>query len=222
MAAFESIGANCEFGFVKDWLGHKSGSFFKWTFIWHSRDVARIINNDFSGAYEFNNIVPSEPHMVRDSVYNIGWHSKMISAPENTTDESAPSELKFVASEAERREIWEIEYEKVQFFIKRFRNSLASGSRIFVYKPVNQIMSDEDVASLLSAVRKNSPNLLLIVKEASEEDAPGTVKELGGGLMTGFVDRFSPLERAYEISSECWLKVLRSAFEKSGMQSTVN
>lgn len=105
----ESLGDNCELGFVLGNLGCKAGSVFRWASMKPDRLLSKL-RADFAGMYEFDNLSPLRPAMVLDSRYGIGWHTELKSEP-------VAGRLAFRDDEENRRRIHLKEMRKVQYLV---------------------------------------------------------------------------------------------------------
>jgi hypothetical protein len=88
---------------------------------------------------------------------------------------------------------------------------LASGEKIFVWQSRGSTTL-EQVVPLLHAIRRRGPNTLLWVTEADERHAPGSVENLGSGLLKGYVVRFAPYDNATDINASSWFEVCHRAY----------
>ena len=59
---------------------------------------------------------------------------------------------------------------------------------------------ESDIRDLLAALRPYGPNTLLWLAQCDAEHPAGTVDDVGSGLFKGYMTRFAPYDRAYEIA----------------------
>ncbi|QRZ14470.1 hypothetical protein JWJ88_11285 (plasmid) [Paracoccus methylovorus] len=191
---FESIGDNCEFGFVQRRAGVESGGLLRWA-ISPPGPLAHAISTRFSEIYKFENLIPSSPRMVRDLGSGLAFHTKMYS-----------QEGRFVAVEAERRGIWEEEFEKIKYLSVKLCDILKDGSKIITYKR-NGGISEKEVNSLAAAIADCGPCKFLCVEEGSP-NIVGTVTHVRNNLYSGKIDRFASYSEAGKCSYDVWSIIL--------------
>lgn len=195
--AFESIGNNCEFGFVQRRLGHEEGGLLRWA-IAQPEPLLALIRSGGENLYRFENLVPWTPTMVRDEGTGLGFHTKMLS-----------NQRVFVDSEARRREIWAQENDKMTYLAQKFFALLAEGSKIFVYKTDGNF-TDAQAEALAEAIAMRGPGRIMCVR--ADGDLPlGEVRHHGENLYFGAIDRFAPYQNANDLSFDVWLTILNSA-----------
>lgn len=197
---FESLGDNCEFGFVQRNLGHEPGGLLRWA-ISRPDPLSRMIRSGGEGLYRFENLIPSAPGMVEDLHSGLYFHSRMHSR-----------DGAFVAEEAERRAIWQDESQKVTYLTAKLMEQIRSGTRIFVYK-TNGPVSDDDAENIASALRSIGPAQLLCVRHMG--DLPlGEVRHSKDNLWFGQIDRFAAYSQADDVSMLAWQMLLRNALSQ--------
>lgn len=197
ISKFESIGENCEFGFVQRNLNYEAGGLLRWAFC-PPDELAEAIENRFSGLYEFENLTPSADDMVRDARYNLFFHTKMYS--EN-------GEFKLDAEQ--RLEIHRDEKEKSVYLIQKFIETVEANQHIFVFKRNGEIY-DEQVRRIHRALSAIRPSRLLWVDDAEDGDV-GSVVQLDDGLVKARIDRFAPHHQADDVSQKVWEQILEQA-----------
>ncbi len=202
VAHFESLGANCEFGFVQRAAGLEPQSLLRWAMVLAPTNLARALDADFDGLYGFDNLVPFNAQMVLDNRFRIAFHSALHS-----------TSAKFDDSEEDRRDIHRFEAAKVADQIVKFRAVLASGERIFVFHKYFGEITPAEIATLFTALRRRGPARLLVVSLATPDEPPGSVSLLAPGLLQGRIDRFAPGNKAHDVSLDSWTEICRKALE---------
>lgn len=211
---FESLGANCEFGFLLQDRGNGETSLFKWAEVIGLEGLTRLLRNDFAGMFAYENVVPFNAQMVLDRDHWIAWHSKIQAEAADPTQPLSRMNSRFSTPEPERRELWEDQNGKLQHFAGKLRAGLRSGVPIFVYKPrIQDTVSEADIAGLHDAMRTHGPNTLLAVTIAEMPDQVGTVRMVRPGLLRGYVDRFAPGDAANAYSADAWDAVCGRALQ---------
>lgn len=206
LSQFESIGNNCEFGFVQRALGYEESSLLRWAFVDDIEALRSGLQSRFEGLFAFENLRPAGcGTMVRDIRAGVAFHSKMLSAEEN-------GEWHFVQSDAERREIFEAERGKIAHLLQKFDRNIAGSDRIYVLKWNNEL-THEDALLVLDAISARGGGRLLYVVEAEFPSQVGTVEMINPRLMRGWIDRLAPYTQSDDVSLACWEKILRAAVE---------
>ncbi len=212
LARFESLGANCEFGFVLDKCGIGGSALFRWSQVFCLRTVATLIERDFEGMYRWENLAPFNRQMVLDRGAGMAWHSLIKSERVDGETPSDGPRFRFVLGEAERWRIWATERKRMEFLAGKMRAELAAGGRIYVHRLSDQdAWSEEAVGAVFAAINRTARNHLLVVTQAGAGDDAETLEVLRPGLMHGRVDRFAPGDRADDVSLRSWLLVCRAA-----------
>ena len=199
---FESLGDNCEFGFVNRKLKIEHGSLFRWASMKPTCLLALLLN-DFRGIYEYSNLSPLRLVMVQEKIYSIGWHTSMKS-------EHAGSRLQFAHSDDERRLIYKYDLKKMNYLIEKFRARLKSGGVIYFLKS-NSGISQNVVDAIfwqLTQLAEGAPFWLVHVRSADEGGAVGTVKMVGERRLNAFVESFAAYNTADEFDLDVWKEIL--------------
>src|SRR5260221_8779125 len=115
----ESLGDNCELGFVMRAVGHEYGGVLKWARS-EPEQIAALLRAQFAGSFLFANLSPHRDDMVLDASNGIGWHTKMFSRFAN-------GERVFADDAATRHDIWQGECRKMRYLEARFRHRLQIG-----------------------------------------------------------------------------------------------
>lgn len=201
----ESLGDNCELGFVLQKLGCEAGSLFRWAAITPEQLLSKLRAN-FKGMYEFQNLEPFRDEMVLDTKYGVGWHSDMKSA--RVGDHRA-----FLLDEAKRRKIYSIEKHKIRYLLNKFVARVQLGGVVFVIKSNDGIRPKtiEDLFEAISDLAAGARFALLEVQASSESSLVGTVMQRDAGLLRGYVSQFAPYDDAKPRDMDAWVSVLNAA-----------
>ncbi|WP_138466406.1 hypothetical protein [Poseidonocella sp. HB161398] len=173
---FESLGYNCEFGFVQHQCGWEQGGLLRWALAMPG-PLVQNLRSGFKGLYEFRNLVPRNAKMVTDTATGIGFHSEMRSTG-GAFDDPEPRRRRIHAGEAG----------KIGYLRDRFLGQLAEGRQMFVFK-YNPGLPPETVGQLAGAIAARGPGRLLYVTAADRPEEVGTVSHAGGNLYLGRVAR---------------------------------
>jgi hypothetical protein len=200
---FESIGDNCEFGFVQRALGHEVSSLLRWTFLDSTASTIAGISTSFADVFMFENLVPAaDGTMVRDHVHGIAFHTDMRA-------ERTLSGWAFVAPEQERRAIHATESQKFLHLRDKFDRSIVAGDRIYVAKR-DSGLTPAEAEALSNSIGARGGGALLYVTPAGVDERPGTVRLVHDRLAHGIVERFAPHTQADDIALTSWETVLRA------------
>lgn len=190
---FESLGDNCEFGFVLGRHGVRGSNLLRWA-LTTIPVLQNALKTDFSDLYEFDNLEPSAKRMLRDRGTGIRFHSDMV------------REKKFVEN---HKEIYDQEVNKVTMLRDRLRQKLRDPQAIFVYKD-NRNPPETKIRELAQTLADHSPANLLYVTAAGD-DPIGSVVQKAPNLWFGRIDRLAEYSSANDLSAEVWSQILEQA-----------
>lgn len=194
---FESLGDNCEFGFVQRSLGLDPGGLLRWA-ISNPASLVSALQDNFREVYLWENLTPSYRDMVYDSRYGLYFHTKMYS--ENNI---------FIEPEDVRRKIYEDEVGKVKYLVEKLIKNISYSYTICVYEVNDHIpaVSRERIAAEIKRLGESS---LLFVEEGNPVQV-GTIDRLDNKVYRGYIDQFAPYEEAARVSIHAWEKLITSA-----------
>jgi tetratricopeptide (TPR) repeat protein len=199
MLRFESLGENCEFGFVQRYFGAEPLGLLRWAAI----PVERLISGleaSFAGVgAPENTIVFVDPNTheygTTDKRYEFDLHGGI------STEVGSVAE---VSPRLNRRAV---------FLKDKLINCLNEGDTIFVFQTDGEL--DPAVVMRLHWLiqRYNSANALLYVAPAAAGQTAGAVDRVAPRLYRGFLDRAGFDGTDWRISFELWLQLCRKAVE---------
>ena len=98
---------------------------------------------------------------------------------------------------------------RVAYLRDKFLSDLAEGATILVYR--SDSLSNDDVRTLLHALRRHGPVRLLAVKAAAGDERPGSVRVLEDGCWLGVTrcPGASP-DHTWNIPFDDWLDICRA------------
>jgi len=203
----ESLGDNCELGFVLRRLGCEAGSLFRWAAMKPEQLLSKLRAN-FEGMYEFRNLRPLEDDMVVDTQYGIGWHSEMKSA-------LVEGSRVFLLDDAKRRRLYNIEKHKIRYLHAKFVARAQLGGVVFVVKSNEGIepKTIDDIFEALSELAAGARFALLEVQTTKAPSLVGTVVQQRAGLLRGYVSRFLVRDDPNPPDMEAWIPVLETTLE---------
>ena len=199
MEHFESLGTNCELGFVQRLAGAEPLGLLRFAGLPVDKMLSGL-EDGFSrialpGRHHVELVAdhPEEGFVGRDDNYVMTYHTYR---QPNEVDAAA-----ILATEAER----------LPYLARKLAEDLEDGEKIFVVKNDGGLHVD-DVLRVEAFVRNRGSGLLLWVEGAEPGYPPGSVEVLRPGLMRGRVDRFARLTLGLQdVSQAIWLTMLRNA-----------
>jgi hypothetical protein len=206
VAEFESLGDNCEFGFVQRYHGVESGGLLRWA----SSNLAGLIlalEQRFAGIYQLSDLAPYTVNMVIDRKYGIAFHSAMRSAVNNDC-------LEYALTDGVLDAIHREEHEKISYLVNKLTDALCRGDRIFVYKR-NGGLSFREIIRLRRALDNYGKSRLLCVVPAYRSLPPGKVKLVGPGIKLAGIEKLAPYEEVELALYEQWTSICRDAYRYS-------
>jgi capsular polysaccharide biosynthesis protein len=195
---FESLGVNCEFGFVQRRCGAEPLGLLRFAAC-PLGSLLDCLKNRFEGFGLVENLEPFfangrlREHMIRDRAFSVHYHTWKR---EGKVDEA------LLLSEFAAR---------IDFLKRKLIKSLECGEKLFVWKSVLNV-EDKDVISLHDALCAYASNTLLWVVVADSAHPPGKVERLRPGLLKGYIDRSAPIENVPDISFNVWLEICVNAY----------
>jgi hypothetical protein len=193
VSKFESLGTNCEVGFVQRISGAEPLGLLRFAAIPLSRLVDAIDAN-FAGLDQADNLKPEgkEGWDIRDDIYNLFYHTA------RRCDAISADNLRH--SEARR----------LRFLIRKFMGNLAAPEKIFVWWQ-NTPVTQSEILPLFLALRRRGPVTMLWV----DRDQPtGMVEEIWPGLLRGRIAAFSQDggEPNPQRSLSYWIEVMTNSW----------
>lgn len=205
ISRFESLGDNCEFGFVQRRLLHEDGSLFRWARmdIWQ---LYAVLINNFDNLYQFEKLVPLRDAMVSETYYGFGWHSKMYST-------ASGGERTFRERDETRRLVHGVEYRKHNYLVHKFLSKLRAGGVIYVIKsnsgidPVYLDLIERELRRLSSG----ASFWILEIRATKDLSMIGNCLQVSDRRMVGFVSGFADYDTADKFDLEIYEAILAEA-----------
>jgi hypothetical protein len=195
---FESLGDNCEFGFVQRRNGCENGGLLRWS-ISPLDKLIFCFKARFKDLYLFENLEPSAPDMVQDVATGLIFHTQMRS-----------NNGQFLLAEGARREIYTHEKRKIDYLLDKFLVKIRRPDTICVYKR-NSGISDAEAICLQDSMNELARSNLLIVRATDDSAKWGTVDCFGSKSFVGFIDEFAPYSAADHVSTSIWNQLIQNA-----------
>lgn len=193
---FESLGENCELGFVQRHFGAEPLGLIRWAGIPLAK-LIRGLEDSFAGVgTAANTVMYVDPNIreyrIADKSYDLTMHTFIVENKENE----------------------QILFEKIcrraRYLREKLLDDLTSGEKIFVFQSDNDL-SSHAVGRLHAALRHYGDNTLLVVQAKSATRRAGEVEILGDGLFAGYLDKLGYDGERWDISFDLWLAICRTA-----------
>ncbi|WP_313382909.1 hypothetical protein [Pantoea sp.] len=205
---FENLGDNCEFAFYLRFSGVDEASLFRWTLVKNYWSLLNLIQSDFQGLFELENLRPSWHDMVLDTKYDMCFHTKMYS-------ENINGKWLWNQDNEELNDIFLEEKNKISYLVSKFKSSLTNKNRIFVIKN-NANDLDDFTIHLSKEISKHGDAKILYVKSDGMNYANNKEKteRVANNLYLTYIDKFAEYNKADNLSKNGWNNVIRNALLK--------
>ncbi|MDU7837699.1 MAG: hypothetical protein E7J63_05190 [Pantoea sp.] len=205
---FENLGDNCEFAFYLRFSGVDEGSLFRWTLVKNYWSLLNLIQSDFQGLFELENLRPSWHDMVLDTKYDMCFHTKMYSENKN-------GKWLWNQDNEELNDIFLEEKNKISYLVSKFKSSLNNKNRIFVIKN-NANDLDDFTIHLSKEISKHGDAKILYVKSDGMNYANNKekIERVANNLYLTYIDKFAEYNKADNLSKNGWDNVIRNALLK--------
>lgn len=195
----EGLGNNCELGFVLRKMGHERGFYFR-SVAARTASVSQIIEQDFDGAYQFDNLLPHPGDMVMDTAFGAAYHGRMPSR-------DVSGELSFSDDDAARRATHAQDCGKIKHLVSRFRQNLSCSGMVYVVKDPSAKPSQIDNLFKLISERRTNPNFTFLEMHELPVRA-GEVDIVSPNRAVGYLSFIAPFNKTDQGDQESWVSVL--------------
>lgn len=194
--AFESLGNDCELGFVQRQLGAEPISLLRFAAM-PLLHLVRGLRSNFQGLADessFRLHTDGYAELIGiDDRYKLEYHTAKF-RPDADPVSLRPSEMM-----------------RQRYLAKKLIEDLEDAAKIFVVKDKHGLPSDH-LLMLKDAVQVRGPGVLLWVDVADEAHPAGSAEVIMPGLMKGYLDRFANLpEGPHTTSLDSWRMMLANA-----------
>lgn len=202
---FENLGDNCEFAFYLRSSGVDEGSLFRWTLVKNYWSLLNLLQSDFQGLFELENLKPSWHDMVLDTKYDMCFHTKMYS-------ENQDGKWSWNQDAKSLKDIYLKEKNKISYLVSKFKTSLANKDRIFVIKN-NENNLDNLTIDLAKEISKHGDAKILYIKSDEFEycNNKEKIEKIMNNLYVTYIDKFAEYNKADNLSKYGWDNVVRNA-----------
>ncbi len=176
---FQSLGHNCEFGFLQRFFAAEPLDLFR--FSGATPDgIAAALETRFSAfqnienlAIEFEGEFENGQPQMAVAVKSYGFRFHAGNMPANTSFD----------------DIKAAQWKKLTFLARKFREDLIGGERIFVCRHGAEF--EQEIVHLAEVMRTYGPTDLLWVSLEAPGKPAGTVERISDGLLRGYIDRYA-------------------------------
>lgn len=205
VSTFESLGDNCEFGFVQRFHGAEPSSLFRWaTAPLHG--VLIGLEDSWQNIYSWESLRPWAYDMAWDDQYQCAFHCAVHC---DRSSEDQPFE--FVLPDAERRAVWENDRPKFLHLRDKTLSSLRQADKIFVAK-ANAGLSVEECRRLKAALDRHGEHRLLCVLPHGETDLRG-IGLLDNNLKIASISQLASYSQVELAAYGEWTNILQKAID---------
>lgn len=201
LTRIESLGDNCELGFVFRKARYEKGGLFRWA-ITPVDKLISFLSDPNQELFRQEDLVPFGPGMVLDKRSGFSFHSKMRS------EKNCDGELQYIIPEGERSKIHATEKSKIDYLKSGFINRLnAPDGTIYLIK-ANRGIAEEKMATLASLILNYSPRHVLVHVVDNKPDNVENLIQDRGNYYTASIGRFAPYVAANDVLYSDWDKLL--------------
>lgn len=204
MGCFESLGDTCEFGFAQRHFGIEPIGLLRWAGA-PLPGLLEALGARFAGLYRRDDLVVIDGGSVLDRKYDLRFHAGPYT--DDGLSGQRPVNWTEAAVAAHARE-----QRHIGFLLRTTLDTLASRSRIFVYK-TNAGLELFDVLQLKAALDLYGPQRLLCVVPEGPTTPAGIARLIAAGVKVAGITRFAPYTGQDDIDAPCWLALCASALE---------
>lgn len=205
----ESVGDNCEFGFVQRYQFYEPSSLFRWTVTPIDRLTA-YLREPKSLFLRENLQQPTDSDLVLDTASGFYFHSEL------TVEDGETRRL--LKAEEGADKIYKAELEKIDYLVSKFFNNLKSTPGIYIYKRNNPVTDDEFLA-LAHAIRAFNQGHVVLCVRAAEEVRLDMMSE---GVFAGTICKFADYHTANIVDEQSWKQLLMKLLEIPDVNRMIN
>jgi tetratricopeptide (TPR) repeat protein len=199
MMNFESLGDNCEFGFVQRFHNAEPLGLLRFSRMPYDL-LLSALENRFDGVGDPENTIIEidelqQEFMISDKRYNMAAHTFTY------------------VTEIDRQKFFQQQCRRLTYLRRKLISDLENCEKILVFRSL-EFLSDQQIRALFSRINTYGPNTLLCVRpqiNAAEGDA--RIEQLDKRLWIGYVKIIpSVLMQMENIAQTSWLEVCRQVY----------
>ena len=196
----QSLGINCEIGFLQRLVGAEPLGLFRWTFA-PLEKLLSALEKDFEGlgapdTLEIH-VDPRSEFIVRDKVYGFQYHSFVFEDKGGTLEE-----------------VQRNEYNRLTYLSRTLVEELRAEEKIFAYHDAGESGVDQ-IRRVVRAINLYGRNTLVWIVPAPSESLIGTAREIEPGMIQAYVSGFQlPVGDVLPTSQHqpSWLRAVVQAY----------
>jgi len=208
MMNFESLGDNCEFGFVQRFHGVEPLGLLRFSTMPYDL-LMSALENRFEGVGDPENTIleVDEAHqefMISDKRYNMAAHTFTY------------------VSAIDRQKFFQQHCRRLAYLRRKLIADLENCEKILVFRSL-EFLSDQQIWALFRWIKTYGPNTLLCVRRQTDA-APGDarVEQLDDRLWVGYIKIIpSKLMQMENIAQTSWLEVCRHVYASWSGKATI-
>ena len=193
---FESLGENCELGFVQEHHGTNPLGLFRWSGITLDDLVTALETSlDGIGDPEFTRVEVNTDigeYFVRDVRYGMTTHTMLYQH-----QHSADDVLKTFCTRGKRLR-------------EKLLDDLQEARKIFVFQTGGPV-PEAELQRLHQSLRRIGPSAELLYVRPAADEVVGSVERVKPGLLAGYIDRAGFDGTSWTISYDLWLDMMDNA-----------
>lgn len=195
--AYVSLGHNCEAGLQFRRIGYEESSFFRFTSN-SFESVLAVIRDDFAGVFQRDNLQPHTDDMVRNTLYEIVFHSDLRSAadPQSGRRHFLPA---YDFDEVYGRK----EAPKVRHLVAKWRALTRSQQDVLYVLKLDGADRRARALQLRAVFREKYPahrSTILCLQTADPAEPNWGIP----GLVNRHLPRFAPFDNAHDADTAAW------------------
>jgi hypothetical protein len=195
---FDSLGENCEFGFVLVANRAASSSLLTWGLVERPSAIVRLLEEQCANIFARENLqILPDAGLMLDTHFRIAFHSKLVE-PERAAEYDA---------------IYAEDFSKLAYLADKMLAQLREGKKIWVYKSQKPI-NFAQILALHGALAAYGPNRLLVIE--ADPTRPASVEMLDQGLFLGHLPAYAPGHEAWRFDPAGWNTILRTTLNMAG------
>jgi hypothetical protein len=199
IGSFESLGFNCEFGFVQRNFDSEPLGLLRFSGTTFDQLIEGL-KTEFAGVGElqYTKLFPA-------------WNNTEYCLADTRLGFNSHTFIKPVSGEVEYAKIYRNQCRRLIFLKKKLIEDLRNAEKICLYYNYDRV-GDEQIEELFRNLSRYGANSLFCVRPVEEGSPAGTVRLVHERLAIGYIDSFSKPENVpSHISHRCWLKLCRNA-----------
>ena len=199
---FESLGEDCEFGFVQRDFGLEPLGLLRFAG-GDEKKLLRMLKERLNGVGDplYTKLIDRETEYFTSDT-RFGLYSHTFVAPYSVEHDAFLSE----------------QCKRLGFLKRKLLRDLEAAEKVFVVT-AHKFPSDESALELYAALNEYGPNRLLYVRAGVPGVEAGTIQQVNDGLVFGYLDTWGQENSVWNIAHETWHKICQSTLEVFGLSN---